>query len=252
VHAYSISMKKLIYYVVLICLIIEIILILADIFIASNLFIFIPVRSFQKIFNITGEHSLANFFSSIQTFCIGITLLCICFFIKAENLKKGIIWFFYGIFFIFLAIDDGTAFHESIGDYTTYWIKMHGDSPCAKLMSVYPSYRWQITVGPFLLLAGLFMLYFLWYELKGLKMRRILFIALLCVISAELLDFLDGMGKPVLLLKDLFHVNKAIIIHIMRIVEEYLEMLSMTLLWYVFLNYLSHCTDGKTITFNRE
>lgn len=248
---YSISMKKLIRRIIIICLIFEIFLIFTDIFIASNMFILIPVKSFRKIFNITGEHSLANFFSSIQTFCIGITLLCICFFIKAENQKKGIIWFFYGIFFMCIAIDDGIAFHESIGDWISYWINTH-DSPVAELMSLYPSYRWHITVGPFLLLAGLFMLYFLWHELKGLKVRRILFVALLCVISAEMLDYLDGMGKPVLLLQDLFHVNSVIIIHLMRIVEEYLEMLSMTLLWYVFLNYLSHSADGKTITFTGE
>ena len=248
---YSISMKKLIYYVFIICLIIEIILILLDIFIASNLFIFIPVPSFRKIFNITGEHSFANFFSSIQTFCIGITLLCICFFVKAENLKKGIIWFFYGIFFMCIAIDDGIAFHESIGDWISYWINTH-DSPVAELMSLYPSYRWHITVGPFLLLAGLFMLYFLWHELKGLKVRRILFVAVVFIIIAEVLDYVDGMGKPLILLQDLFHVNSAIIIHVMRICEEYLEMLSMTLVWYVFLNYLSHRTDGKTITFTGE
>ncbi|MEQ8190097.1 MAG: hypothetical protein ABRQ39_19155, partial [Candidatus Eremiobacterota bacterium] len=155
-------------------------------------------------------------------------------------------------FFMCLAIDDGTAFHESIGDWISYWINTHGDSPCAKLMSAYPSYRWHITVGPFLLIAGLFMLYFLWHELKGLKMRRILFVAVVFIIIAEVLDYLDGMGKPVLLLQDLFHVNSVIIIHLMRLFEEYLEMLSMTLLWYVFFIYLSRSADGKTITFTGE
>lgn len=249
---YSISVKRFVSCLVTICVGSELFLILTDVFIGSNMIIFMPVESLQNIFNITDEHSLANFFSSIQMFFIGITLLFICFLLKTIKKKQSFIWFLYGMFFIYLAIDDGTAFHESIGDCTTFWIKMHGSFLLAKMLSFFPSYRWQITLGPFFLLAGLFMLYFLCYELKGLQIRRVLFIAVLCIINAELLDYLDGMEKPVLLIEHIFQLNNTVTLHLMRLVEEYLEMLSMTFLWYVFLTYLSHIIEGKTITFKKE
>lgn len=157
-------------------------------------------------------------------------------------------------FFTYLAIDDGAQVHERLG--TVFRALSEQRDPSA--LTFFPSYAWQLLLGPVFVAFGLGMAVFLWRELSDWISFGLVFWALTCLALALGLDFLEGLApenpwKPYEALgsrpavaqwaHDRFGVvGVDTIDHFARSVEEFLEMLGMTLFWVAFLRQLTSVT----------
>jgi hypothetical protein len=246
-------MKKPISWIITLYAVIVLFLLLLDVSIVYWKIIDIPVENLRNIFDITLKQSLANFASSIQRIFISITLIVIFFTLRTVDKRRAFMWFITGVFFIYMALNEGIGFHKIIHDTVKEIIYSSNQSSIlVKLLLMFPSYYWQLVLGPFFLVMGLFILFFLLKELKGSHLKRYVYLAFLCFIIAETLSFLEGTYIPVSIIHDKFGFYSDTIVHFMRITEETLELSATTFFWYVFLTYLSHILDGKEITFIKE
>ncbi|MEE8306691.1 MAG: hypothetical protein V3R81_05455, partial [Gammaproteobacteria bacterium] len=77
-----------------------------------------PVR---RLFNITREDGIASWFAIIQTWMLGLTAALLYAVVKAKDgaVSSRVGWAILAIFFLYMAFDDGTQFHERIGS----WVK---------------------------------------------------------------------------------------------------------------------------------
>ena len=249
----KITMKKPILWIITLYAVIVLFLLLLDICIVYGNIIDIPVENLRDIFDMTLKQSLANFASSIQRLFISITLMIIFFILRIVNKKRALMWFITGVFFIYMALNEGIGFHNIINDAVKEIIYSSNQSSIlVKIVRIFPSYYWQLVLGPFFFIMGLFILFFLWKELKDTHLRRYVCLAFLCFIIAEILSFLEGTYTPVSIIHDNFGLYSDTIVHFMRLIEETLELSGSTFFLYVFLTYLSHILDGKEIIFIEE
>ena len=149
--------------------------------------------------------------------------------------------------FTYMAVDDGTQLHERVGTVV-------GSELSA--LRVFPSYTWQLIFVPSFGLLGLFAVGFLWRELTTRTHVGLVFLALSCCVVAVGLDFFDGLHADHSL--NLYtrlaegydldgltqarfgHTAYDTLQHFSRAVEEFLEMVGMTIFWSVFLVELAN------------
>ncbi len=223
--------KRLFYF----CLSMEVFIVLADIFL--NHLKWLPFRPLRRVFNITREDALGNWFSSTQTLVIGISLWIIFAMDRREKKKWG--WAVLAVFFTFMAIDDATKLHERAGSSfktlatSLAWVQV--------LVEQYPSYTWQIIFGPFFTAMGLYLMCFLWKELPTTPYRSWLGSALACLVLAVCLDMIEGMDLPSL--------SSYPARHVLKLVEEGLEMFGNTLFLLIFSRVLCSQKDKIAIAF---
>jgi hypothetical protein len=180
------SIQRMLYF----CLGTEIFIVLADIFL--NYLQWIPFRPLRRVFNITREDAIGNWFSSTQTLFVGLVLWILFSVKRREKNKWG--WAVLACFFTFMAIDDASKLHERAGSSlkalapSIYGAKV--------LVEHYPSYAWQILFGPFLTVMGLYIVWFVWKELNITPYRLWIVSAVACLGLAVCLDALEGMDLP--------------------------------------------------------
>lgn len=153
------------------------------------------------------------------------------------------------IFFTWMAADDGAEIHEQCANYLGHF-NLPRVSPWFFYLDKikrFPTYYWQMLFGPFFLFMGIFMVYFLWKKLDGMKLRKYLIWGLICLIIAVGMDFFDGLSKSPEMIMKIIPLNKYTVIHFSRALEELFEMFGISLLWYLFLNYLSNICEGTKI-----
>lgn len=192
-----------------------------------------------RSFNITREDSLSNWFASSLTLSVALVLLAIAF-ATYRNSKDKItykLWGAVSAFYLFMAFDDATKFHERLGSTLKPINKMilGGDVP---------TYNWQIIVMPIFVLIGLLMFIFLYSEFKTKKLRLTLFAALSCMAIAILMDLIEGWASK--------NNSTYYFSHFMKLFEEMLEMLGMTTFLSLFLYYLLSIIPGIKITVNKD
>ncbi|MGB3542910.1 hypothetical protein [Rubrivirga sp.] len=199
-------------------------------------------------FNATSERGLGSWLSVTQTVLIAVTLWGFAALLKASGERRRRVWGWtaLAVFFSYLALDDGTFLHERIGSATA-------DVEGVAVVDAFPSYYWQLVLGPFLIGAGLLMVAFLRREIEDVRLRRYVLAAVALMGTAVALDFVDGLGADHPFnayawlagryLSDatagvLFdRTGLEAVVHVSRSVEESLEMASMTLLWATFLSH---------------
>lgn len=163
----------------------------------------------------------------------------------------------------YLALDDGTMLHERVG--SAFAASAASESG---LGGAFPSYYWQLVLGPVFAAGGLFMAVFLWREFRAPRLRAFVVGAFALLATAVALDFVDGLGEghplnvyaqladgldltrwtvPMLGLSGLDAV-----VHVSRAVEESLEMAAMTLLWAAVLTHLGTVVGGVTVRWAPE
>ena len=81
----QVNRQRAINWILLFCLGTEILIVLADIFL--NYLEWIPFSPLRRVFNITREDAIGNWFSSIQTLLVGIVLWVIFAVDKSEKKK---------------------------------------------------------------------------------------------------------------------------------------------------------------------
>jgi hypothetical protein len=224
------------------CIFFELFLVLIDA--TVNFHHWIDIDAIRRLCNIAREDGLATWFQVSQTLLAGITLWIIrdlCR--KAGKPKKTVIgWGVLAGFFIFMSADDGAKIHERIG--TAFGTIFAADRPetadtfGSRLIEIFPSYNWQLVVLPFFIALGLFMIWFLWREIP--RGRLLLLAAVACFAVAVGLDFMEGLAPfhPANLftrLQTSFAWSEDAVSHFAKSLEEFLEMLGISLLWSLFV-----------------
>jgi len=200
--------------------IVILLLVVADVlFFYGDITASVPVR---LLFIVTREDSLANWYSSILTLAVGLVAWVIY---KANNRQP--LWLLVTVFFIYAATDDATAIHERLGHEMKMWVD---DSPWDTLILAFPSYSWQLFIAPIFAMIAVYIALQLSKQLRKTEFRW-LFVGFALLATAISFDFIEG-----LFLKALAGDSVG---HLLRLVEETLEMAGMTMVLYAFGRHLS-------------
>ncbi|MBT8099025.1 MAG: hypothetical protein KJO82_04715 [Gammaproteobacteria bacterium] len=213
-----------------------------------------PIRRF---FNITREDGIASWFAVIQTWMIGLTAGLVYAAVKSQGgagwRRTG--WLILTIFFLYLAMDDGAEFHERIGSSVKAIIL--GDQPkgASRAIGIFPSYTWQLVFLPIFGAIGLYILWFLNRELDRGRDKLLVVAAIGLLVLAVVADFFEGLDNdqhPLNLyawLKSSQGWSSGAILHYSKSAEEFMEMLSMTTFWFLFLRHLMRVAPRLEIRF---
>jgi len=189
-------------------------------YISTNKFFY---EFYDEYLNITYETNIPTMFSFLISFFTGVSALLI----YKEDKKFG--WIVVGLFFIYLGIDDALQIHEYLGSY-------FGD---IFLKNGFISYYWQVFFMPFFAFIGLYIFYFLVSTFKKKNCYKCLiaiFIGFGCYALAVGLDYYEGLEPNfsyIMNRTDYFSYRD--ITHVLRAVEEAIEMFGATLIFSAIL-----------------
>jgi hypothetical protein len=244
----------------IVCLIAELLFVLLDAVV--NYAEFSEYGQIRRLFNITREDSLATWFMVIQTFVAGLLLGLIALVQRSrgDSRRRMAGWVFLAGFFIYMSADDGAKIHERLGSMFASAYESRGsvvqDSLVGKVQALFPSYDWQLVALPLLAAAGLFMLLFLWREFHVRNERLLLVTAAGCMVLAVALDFIEGLDGDhgwniQLWILETFSLSKYTVRHFAKSLEEFLEMLAISLLLMLFVRHLIRVTEQRlTLNFS--
>ncbi len=210
----------------------------------------------QQLFNLAREGSIGSWFSSTQLLLTGMVLwLLFARFLHDSDVKtfKRYSWALIALFFTLMAIDDAAAIHESIGSAYED-VVMEADEAKdiigGELLESYPSYPWQVILGPMFVFMGFFLLVFLWIELSLNSLRLLLVAGLGCYTVAVGLDYVEGLygGYKTVIVATSLDYNA--VRHLSKVIEEFLEMLGTTFFLALFLAHLAMHTEKVELRFH--
>lgn len=221
------------------------------------------IGALRRMFNTTREDSIASWFAVTQTVFIALTVWVLFWASRGASVWRRRGWLVLALFFTYMAVDDGATIHERLG--TAYdETRLAGDS----VLDVFPSYAWQVAVLPGFVVLGLFTFFFLLRELRTTRAKATLFLALSGLAFAVGLDFVEGLERehPLNLYTHAAaqfeleawtqarfdHSEYSTYVHFSKSVEEMLEIVSMSVLWFVFLQHLLGSASGAVVQFRRE
>lgn len=220
------------------------------------------IGALRRMFNTAREDGLASWFGITQTLLAALTLWLIHLAVKHRpgTRWKALGWLILALFFTYLAVDDGAQIHERLGSTFKAIQRDRGVS-----LDFFPSYTWQLLFVPVFAALVLFTLVFLWRELRTRNARLVLLLAISCWGAALVLDFFEGLDPrhPWNLygfLAGHFQLDawtyeqfgrsayKALR-HFSKSFEEALEMLGMSLLWFLFIRHLAVAAANLQVRF---
>lgn len=213
-------------------------------------------RSFRRIWNVAREQSIPTWFSSIQAQLLGVTVMLIGWVQSASIARyKTVIWYLIGLFFLWVGIDDFAAIHEKLGGVLERLAEEGENSAVTELMLKNPSFSWHTFIAPFFALCGLGIVAFLWLAFWRLRLAHFLVLGFGCWVVSQGIDFIEGLERA----GDIYDWVRATlnirssygVTHLIKVIEETLEMLGTTLLWVGFLRYLAHASDGLHLKLQR-
>ncbi len=231
----------------------EIFFVLADHFInVRQLTVYAPIHRF---FNITREDGIASWFGVTQNWMAGLTAGAIALIVSSQGCtrQRRIGWFIMMTFLLYMAMDDGAAFHERVGSS----VKSMFQDDESESLGFFPSYAWQLIFLPIFGAFGLFILWFLNSELSLTIDKLLVLFAIGMLVTAVAADFFEGVNTPGHALNlygqiaDHWQLPYDTIVHYSKSFEEFLEMLSMSILWLVFLRHLVHIAPSLEIHFDK-
>ncbi len=238
------------------CLVIELSLVLLDAVV--NYGELTDLGPIQRLFNITREDGLATWFMVTQTFVAALVLWLIFLVHRSRCYGRWqvIAWGFLAGFFTYMAADDGAKIHERLGSVFSELNSSAGsgmpDDLPGRLQAIFPSYDWQLVALPLLAGAGLFMLIFLWREFRDRKGRVLLFVAAGFMAIAVGLDFIEGLDdshawNAQVWIREAFDLSKYTVRHFAKSLEEFLEMVAISLLLMLFTRHLIQTVDSRLV-----
>jgi len=219
---------------------------LADVFL--NHYEWADSYALQSLVDIAADDGLPNWFSSIQLLAIAIVLWMILFvllyskpnLIKKKTEKIG--WGISALFFTYLAVDDGSMLHESVGTAFRNSIEArheHSPSVISNLFDVFPSYGWQFVFVPIFGLIAIFMLFFLFKNLKTKNQMILIVLGFSCFVASVFIDFFEELDVSVYDgIISFFNTDLDTVEHFSRLIEELFEMVGNTLFMVAFTQQL--------------
>jgi len=237
---FHLNAKRLVRQLFLALLTVEISFVLLDI--VMNYGALIPIGSVQRLFNIAREDSLAAWSASVQTLFTAMVL----WLIYAANRKRA--WGVIAGFFTYLAVDDGSKFHERIGTAVKQSSAAGREVAEAALDK---TYTWQYVFGPFLVCMGIFILIFLWRELKAKDLRILIVAALASYALAVGLDFVEGLPVGYETVAAMTGLTPKFVNHFGRVIEEFLELFGTTLFLVAFLRHFIGIAPKTAVHFHQ-
>jgi hypothetical protein len=182
---------------------------------------------FNRVFDMTREESIPNWYASILLFNIGLTCL-VTFVIQRCRVDRrdAVPWLFFAGFFTFLSMDDGAKIHERLGSFFRE-LAEDGDGVFTvfqPVLEVASTYSWQIFVLPVFLFFAFFILLWGFNNISVRETHRWILLGGFFIAIGLGLDYFEGLvdngvidleGRPL-------SVNT--IEHYQRVLEEFLEM----------------------------
>jgi len=251
----KIGKKRLLYGIALFWGSLILFLALADIF--MNHYELIDSLPLRRLVNITRDDGLPNWFSSIQLLSVSIVLWIVLFvlvyskpnLIRKKSEKIG--WGLSALFFTYLAVDDGSKMHERMGTAFRNSIEArHEYNPgfISNLFDVFPSYGWQFVFVPIFGLIAIFMLLFLFKNLKTKTQMIFILLGFFCYTYSVIIDFAEGMDVKVYdSVIAFFNTDLYSVEHFSRLIEEVFEMVGNTFFMLGFTNQLINLSDNWNI-----
>ena len=201
-----------------------------------------PIR---RLFNTTREDGLASWFAVTQTVFVALTAWVLWAINRKQVLSypRQIGWFIVALFFTYMAIDDGAVVHERLG--SAFKASEGGQVN-------FMSYPWQLLLAPVFAAMGLFLVVFLRREMPRSSDRVRIMGAITCFAVAMYMDFIEGMDGGYDRLIEIFDWSDETIRHFAKSIEEFIEMLGMTLFLITFLGQIAHRTKEIAIRFKNS
>lgn len=193
-----------------------------------------------RLFNMTREDSICNWFSSILTLSTALVLWI--FWVRARRdpesgVKKGhkAVWMILALMFSYMAIDDGAQLHERLGSALFYFAVNTPIPPLSRLFNAFPSYPWQVMFALFFGTMLFLLVYLAFFGLNNPSSRWAILSGTGLFVLAVAMDFIEGVPLarqfPI---ADFFSKNPAMG-HALKAIEEYVEMIGMTFMLTGFL-----------------
>jgi len=223
----------------------EVVLVVLDVI--FNFLAVIDDEGIREMFNVARELSLGNWFSSVQT--AGVALVLFLLFMEdraaGDRQRTGRGWGLLSALFLYVAVDDGVHIHERVAVATADFFTLTADGGAehsaavdwiGRLLDAFPSYPWQVLLGPFLVIFGVLALLFLRRNLPPTSLRWVYW-GFFLYAAAQAQDFVEGLGTPYERLTEALGLDPYTIPHFAKVGEEYLEMVGTTLILYAFLRF---------------
>lgn len=182
---------------------------------------------FNRVFDMTREESIPNWYASILLFCIALTC-AVTYTIQRRRVDRrdALPWVFFAGFFTFLSMDDGAKIHERLGSFFRE-LAEEGDGVFTVFQPVLEAastYSWQIFVLPVFLFFAFFILLWGFNNISVRETHRWILLGGFFIAIALGLDYFEGLvDNGVIDLEGrLLSVNT--IEHYQRVLEEFSEM----------------------------
>lgn len=202
------------------------------------------VGPFREIFWLTAEETVGTWFSATLTLAVGMVLFAIGLVARrVETQGPAWVWHLLGGIFVYLSMDDAAQVHESLGTVLEHASGL--PAPIAGLVDSFPTYHWQLLFGLPLLVLVYLLLGFAAPRVTTRPFRVMLITAVVILAAAVVLDFLEGLpsshpmnlAERIVAAVDLSGPSHALFAvgpldavgHLLRVLEEFLEMLAMSL-----------------------
>ena len=240
---FTVDTSRFLWTVFLSCLIIELTLVYLDLTI--NWLRWSEYGPIRRLFNITREDGLASWFAVTQTVFVALTAWILWAINRKHALSSSrlIGWLIVAIFFTYMAVDDGAVVHERLG--SAFKASEGGQVN-------FMSYPWQLLLAPVFAAMGLFLVVFLRREMPRPSDRVRIMAAITCFAVAMYMDFIEGMDGGYDKLVEIFSWSDETIRHFAKSIEEFIEMLGMTLFLITFLGQIAHRTKEINIQFKNS
>lgn len=225
------------------------------------------INSIRRLFNITREDALASWFGSTLFFMTALTgwLICCLSSARPRRIRAG--WIIVASLLTYLAVDDGAEIHERVGtafEKIQEQAQVNGEEPtlARRWQKIFPSYEWQLLFMPAFGVLGVFSIVFLMTQMRG-GPRILVPVAFFLLAVAVGLDFIEGLSDShpwnlYASLNDRYDIDPYTVPHFREVgletirhfsksLEEFIEMLAVTLLWVAMIRHAARAAAGQTI-----
>lgn len=207
------------------------------------------IEAVRKMFNLSREQSVGTWVSSGQFLVAGIIIWLIRVQVQVKHQPRSSwearAWGLLALFFFYFSLDDALEIHERLHEVLAAFLAKHEGLPGAsslaaairRVVASFPSHPWLIFMGPIFALMGLFMFLFLWHAFMERALRWYLLVGLGCYAVALGLDFVEGLEDRQRLIGQLLFLSHATATHLLKSLEEFLELIGTSLLLVGFLKH---------------